>query len=75
MTPFSFYVLAPYIRKAHPEISIICDLSDPFINNGANKYWLPFWKLKILKFEGKCLRGVNKLVVLNPVIKRMYAGI
>jgi hypothetical protein len=72
LTPFSLYTLAPYIKIKHPGLSLICDLSDPFTDNAANKYWLPFWKYRVRKFEDNSLSFINKIIVLNPSIKALY---
>ena len=73
LTPFSLYKLASFIKRATPDKYILCDLSDPFIKNAANNYWIPFWEYRINYFEKRALSYVNRLIVLNPVVKILYA--
>jgi len=72
MTPFSLYKTASFIRSMDSKIKIVCDLSDPFTNNGIIKYWFPSWGKIVKAYEEKHLASVNAIVVLNPFIKSLY---
>jgi hypothetical protein len=72
MTPFSFYRLAPKIKKDFPRVKIIADMSDPFTGNAAIDYKIPGYNKRVIKFEKKHLRFIDKTVVLNPAIRDFY---
>jgi hypothetical protein len=74
MTPFSLYELAPFIKKNY-NIEVICDLSDPFSFNGNHEYSKFFSSRMISNYEIEKLNYVDKVVVLNHSIKRLYEDI
>jgi len=72
VTPFSLLSLVPYIKNKYPEVELIVDLSDPFTFNAANEYSFFQSKKKIYLFEKRIIEKLDKLVVLNPQIQKLY---
>lgn len=72
--PFSFLLLAKFIREIAPQTKVVFDFSDPISKNVKfNSY--PRSKQKYLqKLEKNSLLFVDHLIVLNEEIREFYAS-
>lgn len=75
MTPYSLYLLTPFLKKRLKCGNLVIDLSDPFICNGGSRHPKIYKKLFVKSYERHFLRFGDAAVVLNPSVKKLYESV
>lgn len=70
--PFSFLLLAKFIKKISPETKVIFDFSDPITINVNFKNYPRLKQYRYSKLEKDSLAFADHLIVLNQEIKDYY---
>lgn len=71
--PFSFLLLAKYIKEISPQSKIIFDLSDPIGINAKFNSFSKFKQRYLKRIETSSLSFSDHVIVLNEEIKKYYS--